>query len=196
MNQKDSPTPDDSPMTFAIECRLSPTSAKGRKHPVTIHPDWSVSTPHKLAAERVASAFGGYTSCLGLVDLTLPMFRKELPLLSRDIHLALRRDAQDGWRLPRDHQAAECCRSHRFMTIGSAVSHAVRRHISRKCMACPNGNCPPFFPGPPQRGENGKGNPLQVAPSIVSSASWVELPTSGGQASTRADCLNWRPLLP
>ena len=56
------PGPDGAPLTLEIECRTSPRARKGALHEVTIEPDWAVSTPHDIAAERVAAAFGGYTS--------------------------------------------------------------------------------------------------------------------------------------
>ena len=119
-----SPTPVNTPLTFSIQCRLSRSASTGKSHRVTINPGWTVMTPHDLAAERIAAAFGGYTSCLELVDRTVPVFRGVLPLLRRDIQPALRRDASGGWRLPLDQQAAGCCRGHRFATVASAVAHA------------------------------------------------------------------------
>lgn len=75
------PGPGGGPLTLMLECRLSPTAVTGERHPVTIHADWRVETPHDLEAERVAAAFGGYTSCLELVDRTLPAFRTSLRML-------------------------------------------------------------------------------------------------------------------
>ncbi|MES2171081.1 MAG: hypothetical protein V4479_10250, partial [Actinomycetota bacterium] len=124
MEQSFAPTPDGGPLRFSIQCRNSRNSSSGKRHVVTIDPDWTVTTPHDLEAERIAAAFGGYTSCLDLVDRTIPAFRQALPLLSRRARLALREDARDGWRLPLEEQVEQCCRGHRFTTIASAVSHA------------------------------------------------------------------------
>jgi hypothetical protein len=126
------PAPDGGDLELMIQCRLDRATSHGKKHRVVIRSDWTVSTPHDLAAERVAAAFGGYTSCIELIDRTIPVFRKMLPVLSRQQHLALRRDASDGWRLPLDQQAAQCCRGHRFATIATAASHArSAAHIAR-----------------------------------------------------------------
>ena len=61
------PSPDGEPLTLKVRCWTSRSSkAPVTRHPVTIHPDWSVTTPHDLESERVATAFGGYLSCLDL----------------------------------------------------------------------------------------------------------------------------------
>jgi hypothetical protein len=61
------PSPDGEPLTLKVRCWTSRSSkAPVTRHPVTIHPDWSVTTPHDLESERVAAAFGGYLSCLDL----------------------------------------------------------------------------------------------------------------------------------
>ena len=49
-----------------MRCRTSPTAEDAWTHRVTIHPDWSVTTPHDLDAERVGMALGGYCSCVEL----------------------------------------------------------------------------------------------------------------------------------
>lgn len=117
------PTPDSRALEFSIECRLSRTAIRGEKHLVTIHPDWSVTTPHDLESERVAAAFGGFTSCLTLVDKTIPAFRAALPVLARLTRIPLRRDKRGHWRLPLGHQVANCCSRKEFTTIDSAAGH-------------------------------------------------------------------------
>lgn len=66
------PRPDGGPLTIVVECRTSPRARTGALHEVAIQPDWTLSTPHDVEAERVAAAFGGYTSCLTLIDETIP----------------------------------------------------------------------------------------------------------------------------
>ena len=65
------PEPGGAPLEVVVRCRTSPTAEDARTHPVTIHPDWSVTTPHDLDAERVGMALGGYCSCVELVDVTI-----------------------------------------------------------------------------------------------------------------------------
>jgi hypothetical protein len=86
-------------LTFDVECRTSRRGARGRRHPVTIHADWTVTTPHDLDAERVAAAFGGYSSCLELVDAGVPALREVVALGSRRARPELVWDR--AWRLPR-----------------------------------------------------------------------------------------------
>lgn len=89
---------------------------------MTIHPDWSVETPHDLLAEQVAAAFGGYNSCVDLTDVTIPAFRAALGVLTRRERLDLRR-SQRGWHIgPRSHQTS-CCRGTVFTDVGMAARH-------------------------------------------------------------------------
>lgn len=62
------------PAIRLIECGTDP-NRRGQPHPITIHPDWTVSTPHDLHAERVGRALGGYLSCLDVVDVLMPLVR-------------------------------------------------------------------------------------------------------------------------
>lgn len=126
------PTPDGGVLTFHIECRPSPTASRGPRHAVTIHPDWEVETPHDLEAERVAVAFGGYTSCLKLIEKSIPAFRMVLPILVRRELAPIQRDAHGDWHLSSDAQVAKCCRGRRFLSAAAAARH-VRgaAHISR-----------------------------------------------------------------
>jgi hypothetical protein len=66
-----------------LECRTSKSAARGRPHPVTITADWRFESPHDLAAERVAAAFGGFTSCLGAADHAVPALREAVDLGAR-----------------------------------------------------------------------------------------------------------------
>ena len=113
----------DGPLTVEVECRTSPRARKGARHDVTIEADWTVKTPHDVEAERVAAAFGGYTSCLTLIDETVPAFRAALALLTRRIRPVLRRDSRGVWRLSPQDQVTGCCRTTGFRTVEKAARH-------------------------------------------------------------------------
>ena len=117
------PAPNNAPLEISIECRLSHTSVRGASHQVTIHPDWSVTTPHDLDAERIAAALGGYTSCLELAERTVPALKAALPLLTRQMRVPLRRDARGAWRIADVSHPSGCCRSKTFFSIESAARH-------------------------------------------------------------------------
>lgn len=106
-----------------IECRLDKRALKGELHEVTIHADWSVTTPHDLDAERVAMAFGGYTSCVPLVDTTVPALRLAMPAIARRAEVAPRRFGTRAWRVPKRLQLAGCCEAVSFRTLAEATSH-------------------------------------------------------------------------
>ncbi len=115
-----------------MECRTSREATSGRPHPIRIHADWSVETPHDLAAERIAAAFGGYTSCLELVERVVPAVARAMPLLARRAPLPLRRAEDDRtWVVP---PLRGCRCSH--PTFGSARSAGIHLrstpHLSRQ----------------------------------------------------------------
>lgn len=117
------PSPGGASLTIDVECRTSPRARKGALHEVTIEPDWTVTTPHDVEAERVAAAFGGYTSCLALIDETIPAFREALALLTRRLRPVLRRDSRGAWRLSQEDQVKGCCHTTRFRTVEKAARH-------------------------------------------------------------------------
>ncbi|WP_460845872.1 hypothetical protein [Nocardioides ultimimeridianus] len=90
---------------------------RGKQHPITINPDWSVQTPHDLAAERVAMAFGGYLSCVELVDLEVPALRDWVMLTNRAA-LAGISATPSGWRV----EAVAGCRCARTAYDGAATA--------------------------------------------------------------------------
>lgn len=110
-------------LMFRVECRVEPGRPSTTRHRVTIHQDWSVTTPHDLAAERVAAAFGGYTSCLELVDTTIPALRPMVPLLARTVRPELRWDRRGDIRLALRDLVAGCCSGRAFPTVRSACKH-------------------------------------------------------------------------
>lgn len=66
----------DQPATIRVPCSGVPYALGPATYAVTVAPDWTVETPHDLAAERVALAFGGYSSCLELVEKGVPAARR------------------------------------------------------------------------------------------------------------------------
>lgn len=60
------PAPGGGAVTIVVPCSTSPDFSSATTHEVTIGPTWSLTTPHDLEAERVAVAFGGYSSCVSL----------------------------------------------------------------------------------------------------------------------------------
>lgn len=117
------PTPDGGALVVEVECQTSVRARRGKRHPVTIEPDWSVSTPHDLDAERIAVAFGGYTSCLSLVDTTIPAFRESLALLTRRTRPRLLPGRGGSWRLPEDLEVSRCCVDATFRTPAKVLRH-------------------------------------------------------------------------
>lgn len=109
-------------VTFAVECRMSRDAVSGQCHPVTIRADWTAITPHDLDAERIAHAFGGYTSCLDLVDRTIPRLRESLRRTARAARPSPRRDKRGNWRVPAD-EIVDCCRRTAFPSVSTVVSH-------------------------------------------------------------------------
>lgn len=124
------PTPDGATLTLPVLCATSSDMSGAVRHPVQIHPDWSVSTPHDLEAERVAAAFGGYLSCLHLVDAVLPVVRHTLQQHARRSPPRLRRGARGTWR-GRPSVTAGCCRP--LGTAAAAAAHlrSVEHAIAR-----------------------------------------------------------------
>lgn len=130
------PAPDGGDLTFELECRLDPRAVRGERHEVIIHADWTVTTPHDLTAERVAAAFGAYTSCVPLVDVTVPAIHDVMPSICRQHDVAPRRFGARGWRLPTAVQKAGCCERVTFRTLAEASSHPYHvAHLSRGCPA-------------------------------------------------------------
>jgi hypothetical protein len=114
------PTPDGMSISVSVLCSHSPDLADATRHPVTITADWSVLTPHDLEAERVAAAFGGYLSCLELVDLVVPAVRDTVQRHARRVVPRLIRGARGSWRSA-PAVAARCC--HPVATASAAAEH-------------------------------------------------------------------------
>lgn len=131
------PAPGGEALVVQVECRTTRSATRGRRHPVTIRPDWSVDTPHDLAAERVAAALGAYCSCLELVDSVVPALREGTQLLARSAFPALVHHGPRGWGVapvdgcpcrqrlwPGPAPAAEHARSARHLAVRHSAPRA------------------------------------------------------------------------
>lgn len=110
-------------LVLEVECRTSPHDRRGPLHPVTITPDWQLETPHDLAAERVAMAFGGYCSCVPLADKILPALQIAVQLLARRAPLPIAPAADRGWVVGEAPTGCHC-RAAYFPTALAAADHA------------------------------------------------------------------------
>jgi hypothetical protein len=104
---------------------------------VTIGADWSVDTGHDLDAERVAVAFGGYSSCLELVERVVPAARVHLQLLARrtPVHLARQR----GGRWAAATVTSGCCTrgvTPSYATPEKAVEHVLTSRHQASLAGC------------------------------------------------------------
>ncbi len=92
-----------------MPCSTRPDLSSATHHPVTLLPDWTLVTPHDLEAERVATAFGGYCSCLVLADRVAPAVRGLVQARARLAPPRLARGTHGTWTV-RAPQKAACCR--------------------------------------------------------------------------------------
>lgn len=126
------PAPDGGDLVLELECRLDPRAQRGERHEVVIHRDWSLTVPHDLRAERVAMAFGGYTSCVPLADQGVAALRHALPSIARRREAAPRRFGVRHWRLPTSVQVPDCCQGVSFRTLAEASAHSHQvSHLAR-----------------------------------------------------------------
>lgn len=97
------------PLTLRIGCWTSPDpDADGVRHEVTLQPDGTVDVPHDLEAERLAAAFGGYLSCLELVERVVPALDDWWQLQRRQLLPPLSRGPRGQWR-PLPSASGPCC---------------------------------------------------------------------------------------
>lgn len=115
----------DAPIELRIECRSNPKARSRARHPVTINPDLSVETPHDLDAERVAVAFGGYCSCVDLVDKTIPALRSLIVWRHRSRRPGLKRVSSGRWRIQDKRLKPTCCINKTFTSPQLAMKHAL-----------------------------------------------------------------------
>jgi hypothetical protein len=118
----------DAPVTISVQCRAASSAPSDTRHPVTIHEDWSLTTPHDLAAERVGVALGGYSSCVVLADVTLSDLRGPYALAARERRPALR-PSDRGWSIVAPDRQKGCCPATPFPTARAAAQHVLsERH--------------------------------------------------------------------
>ncbi len=134
------PTPGGEPLVVSVPCTTSPGAAvpggavpsgavpsgavpsgarRWHRHDVVVTADWAVRTPHDLAAERIAAAFGGHLSCLALESNVVPAVRAALGR-----HLRVRPPSivrrGHGWSA---RSALSCCPRTPFASTALAVEH-------------------------------------------------------------------------
>ena len=118
------------PLTFEIECLTSRTARNGARHAVRLHPDGSFEAPHDMGAERIATAFGGYCSCLDIADTALPALTEAVGLVTRRLRPTLRRRADGRWSVPR---VVACGCPSTFGSAAAASPHAPGvRHLAAR----------------------------------------------------------------
>jgi len=105
-----------------VGCRTARVGGPGRKHLVTIQPDWTVYVPHDIGLERVAMAMGGYLSCVDLVDREMPALRDLLQLRARRVVPSITRGVAGRWTLR--ELVPDCRCSYGFRTATDAAEHA------------------------------------------------------------------------
>lgn len=114
------PDPSGSVLRVDVACSTSPDMSSVSTHPVTLSGTWEVGTPHDLEAERVAAAFGGFISCLVLVDHVCPAVREAVQLHARRTVPRIKRAVRGTWR-PVPSLAGPCCRPE--PTAAAAAEH-------------------------------------------------------------------------
>ncbi|MDQ1250717.1 MAG: hypothetical protein QG597_5097, partial [Actinomycetota bacterium] len=130
-----SPAPEGRPLATSVTCRTSAVNgAEVTRHAVVIHHDWRVDVPHDLEGERVAAAFGGYLSCISLVDHAVPALREWLRRAGRlELPAMTFRGEVDRWTL-KDEQP--CCAKTTFRDALAAAEHwRSPQHVADACGA-------------------------------------------------------------
>lgn len=124
-------------LVLDLECRTSKDAKRGRPHPVTITADWGFESRHDLAAERVAAAFGGFTSCVGVAERGVPALRELVLLLGRHVPAPVTAVTGRGWMVT--VPVAGCVCERRFFGGPVEAARHARdvRHVARKHGADP-----------------------------------------------------------
>jgi hypothetical protein len=98
-------------VTVTVPCATTPgADAASVVHEATLHPDGRLETPHDLAAERIAVAFGGFVTCLDVLDRLVPALPAWWDAQTRAAPPAIRRTPAGTWH-PTAAQASSCCRA-------------------------------------------------------------------------------------
>ncbi len=100
------PSPD-GPLQLTVTCHADRSRRRGARHPITLHEDWSITTPHDLDAERVAVALGGYLSCGERGDPSVPGGQARGRRRLRIDPPPVRRAAEGRWLV--DARVPGCC---------------------------------------------------------------------------------------
>ncbi|CAN5189167.1 hypothetical protein BH20ACT5_BH20ACT5_14640 [soil metagenome] len=85
------------PLVITAACRTARTGGSVTHHEVTIEADWSVRTPHDIELERIATALGGYLSCVELVDREVPALAELMQLRARRVLPRITRRTDGCW---------------------------------------------------------------------------------------------------
>lgn len=94
-----------------------------------------MDTGHDLEAERVGAAFGGFLSCIDLVDKVVPALERGIALRARALPPAIRRD-QYGWIATEDAPGCHCTKprtrtARSLRDAGAAAAHVRSvRHLA------------------------------------------------------------------
>jgi hypothetical protein len=115
------PSPSGS-LEIIVGCRTTRTGRTTHSHPVTVNADWSVTTPHDIALERIAIAMGGYLSCVGLVDHLAPALRELMQRQGRRAAPRLARTDGGRWVVPGPPLACGCS-TFGFADVAEAAEH-------------------------------------------------------------------------
>lgn len=120
----------DADVRLRLICTTERDAFEGTAHDVVLLADGSVETPHDLEAERIGVAFGGYLSCIEVVDRVVPAVRDWLALQRREQLPHLRRDRHLRWSLV---ERLDCCGQGWLRASDAAehvrsVPHLARRH--------------------------------------------------------------------
>ncbi|MFT4263464.1 MAG: hypothetical protein QM572_08795 [Nocardioides sp.] len=116
-----------------IDCHRSPDTTDCTVHAVTLNADWSIETPHDLAAEEIAEALGGYCDCLELRRRAIPAAQEWLDLHLRRTRARVRYDPDEGWVVI--DEVHDCCwgMGYWFRDAAAAVEHATSpSHVAAK----------------------------------------------------------------
>lgn len=104
--------------------------APATRHRAVLGSGWSVEVPHDLAAERLASALGGWLSCLVLEERAIPAARRWLELATRAAPPPIVPLGHLGWT---SASPLRCCPARGFESAEEAFDH-VRdaRHLGEQ----------------------------------------------------------------
>jgi hypothetical protein len=110
------------PLQIVMPCRAG-TSGPVAQHEIVLAADWTVSTPHDLALERIAVAMGGDpVSCLDLADREAAALREMVQLRARRALPGLARTSAGDWQVRAP--VTRCrCESLRTRTAAEAAEH-------------------------------------------------------------------------